>query len=112
MDIKNWFELKLDVALVGDVGLDAASVWDVWLDVASVGSVELEVSLNRFVLHSWKIEKLVAWTKPTAAIFPSPLGLKGCERCSNWSKVHPFSHPVISGVTSSIKWSLVLVKGK
>ena len=102
MDIKNWFELKLDVALVGDVGLNAALV----------GDVELEVSLNRFVLHSWEIEKLVTWTKPTAAIFPSPLGLKGCERCSNWSKVHPFSHPVISGVTSSIKWSLVLVKGK
>ena len=83
MDIKSWFELKLDAALDGDVGL--------------------EVSLNRFVLHSWEIEKLVTWTKPTAAVFPSPLGLKVCERCSNWSKVHPFSHPVISGVTSSIK---------
>ena len=102
MDIKIWFELKLDVALDGDV----------WLDVALVGGVGLEVSLNRFVLHSWEIEKLVAWTKPTAAIFPSPLGLKVCERCSNWSKVHPFSHPDISVVTSSIKWSLVLVKGK
>ena len=122
MDIKNWFELKLDVALAGDVWLDAALVGDAWLDadlvgdvgldVSSVGGVWLEVSLNRFVLQSWEIEKLVAWTKPTAAVSPSPLGLKGCERCSNWSKVHPFSHPVISGVTSSIKWSLVLVKGK